>query len=539
MSRLRVLLSIMRASYLNKVRTYRFLILLSITIVAGYIFIPADDATYVTLGWGTYTTFFRGVYNSAWIGSQVAMLTGTFLTLLGFYVVNDSIKHDEETRVGQIIATAPIRNSTYTLGKTLCNFAVLSTIVAVVSLTTLGMQIFRGEDLVINLWSLIVPFLVFVLPLMFLVAAIAVLFETSSSLRGGLGNITYFFVWMIGLPLLSDSLDLFGINATTSSMRTAGLVEYPEMDQTQFTLGFSYGITQTRTLSTFTWQGLHWTLEILLIRILLMGFAVGITLIASRLFNRFDPSLESQQTTESLPPEDIDTQEVSTYIVTPLREVELRSLHPKDLQFSFASLLIAECRLALKELKDIPLFKRWTFIAIAALVVTGLILPPIQARGIVLLLAWFLPVLIWSKMGTRESRHQTEQLIFSSAHVLKRQLLAVWLAGVFLAIVTSSGVAMNLALHSDWFGLLALFVGALFIPSLALCFGVWTGSGKLFEFLYTMLWYIGPLSGAESLDFMGALPGSVEAGIWQFFLVITILILGLSFLGRKWQVQRD
>jgi hypothetical protein len=112
------------------------------------------------------------------------------------------------------------------------------------------------------------------------------------------------------------------------------------------------------------------------------------------------------------------------------------------------------------------------------------------------------------------------------------------MAGVLLALITGSGVALNLALHGEWLGVLALGVGALFIPSLALCLGVWTGSSKSFEFVYTLLWYIGPLNQIESLDFMGAVPGSAEAGIWQFYLVITIILSGLAFIGRKVQIQR-
>jgi hypothetical protein len=104
--------------------------------------------------------------------------------------------------------------------------------------------------------------------------------------------------------------------------------------------------------------------------------------------------------------------------------------------------------------------------------------------------------------------------------------------------VTGSGVAVNLALHGEWPGVLAWVVGALFIPSLALCLGVWTGSSKSFEFIYTLLWYIGPLNQMVPLDFMGALPGSVEAGIWQLYLAATIILLGLAFIGRKWQIQR-
>jgi hypothetical protein len=35
-----------------------------------------------------------------------------------------------------------------------------------------------------------------------------------------------------------------------------------------------------------------------------------------------------------------------------------------------------------------------------------------------------------------------------------------------------------MTLHGEWLGVLALAVGALFIPSLTLCLGVWTGSSK-------------------------------------------------------------
>ena len=538
MNTLHVLYSIMRAGYLNKVRTYRFLIILVLTIVAGYVFVPPPDADYVTLAWVSATTLYRGVYNSAWIGAMVAMLTGAFLTLLGFYVVNDSVKRDEETRVGQIIATTPLSNSVYTLGNALCNFAVLSTMVAIVLLTALGMQLVRGEVLAIDFWALTAPFLVLVLPLMFLVAAIAVLFETRPMLRGGAGNIFYAFVWLFGLPLFSELFDLFGILGILSSMGAAGQAMYPELDQNQSILGLEWGFTQDRALAPFTWHGVHWTPEVLQTRLVLVGVAVGISLLASVRFSRFDPSRESKKISEAPPSDVLDVEEVIESTVVPLKEVQLRPLGSNAIQFRFGPLLLVECRLILKELRELPLFGLWGSAAAGALIITGLLLPINTARGMMLPLAWFLPVLVWSKLGTREARHRTDQLVFSSANSLKRQLPAVWLAGVLLAVVTGSGVALNLALHGDWPGVLAWAVGALFIPSLALCLGVWTGSSKSFELIYTMLWYIGPLNRVELLDFMGALPGSVEAGIWKFYLAITIILFGLAFIGRKWQIQK-
>jgi hypothetical protein len=538
MNRLLALYAIMRACYLNKVRTYRFLIILVLTIVAGYIFVPAPEANYVTLGWGSDTAFYRGVYNSAWIGANVAMLTGTFLALLGFYVVNDTIKRDEQTRVGQIIATTPLSNSVYTLGNTLGNFAVLSTMIAVVLFTSLGMQLFRGETFTIDLWALIAPFLMLVLPVMFLVAAIAVLFETRPLLRGGIGNVAYTFMWLIGLPLSSDLIDLFGLTAILQSMGAAGLAEYPGIVHNSFIMGFSWGFPTGRTLSTFTWLGIQWTSEILQTRLLLLGLATGIALLASVRFSRFDPALESRKIIEAPPSEVIEVREADTYEVVPLKEVQLRPLGEEALQFRFGPMLVAESRLILKDLKTFPIIGMGGSAAAGALIILGFVLPLDTARGILLPFAWMLPVLIWSKLGTREARHQTEQLVFSSANYLRRQLPAVWLSGVLLAMVTGSGVALSLALHGEWFGLLAWGVGVLFIPSLAICLGVWTGSSKSFEFIYTLLWYLGPINRVVLLDFMGVLPSSVGAGIWQYYLVITFALVGLILIGRRWQIQR-
>jgi hypothetical protein len=537
MNRLRALFALMRAGYLNKVRTYRFLIVLGLTIAAGYVFVPAPDANYVTLGWGSSTTFYRGLYDSAWIGAMVALLTGIFLALTGFYVVSDSIKRDEQTRVGQIIATTPLGNSVYTLGNTLCNFMVLSTMNAIIFLTAIGMQLVRGEDLTINLWALMAPFLGLVLPVMFLVSAVAVMFETRPALRGGVGNVVYAFIWMFSLPLLSESIDLFGINVTLSSMGAAGLVRYPEIAHNSFILGYGWGFPIGRTLATFTWQGIQWTTELLQTRLLLVGVATGISLLASVRFSRFDPAREDRKTAES-PSDVLDVKEVDPHLVLPSIPVRLRPLGEKAFQLRFGPMLFAECRLILGELRDLPFLGMYGSAVAGALIIAGLLLPLDNARGMMLPLAWFLPVLIWSKLGTREARYRTDQLVFSSAKSLQRQLPAVWMAGVLLALVTGSGVALNLALHGEWLGVLALAVGALFIPSLALCLGVWTGSSKSFEFIYSLLWYIGPLNQIEPLDFMGVVPGSVEAGIWQVYLVITIVLFGLAVIGRRWQIQR-
>ncbi len=529
----RVFFAMMRARYLNSVRSYRFLVILVLCIVAGYVFVPAPGANYVTLGWGSDTVFYRGVYNSAWIGSNVALLTGLFLALFGFYVVNDAVKMDEDTGVGQIIATAPLGNPIYTLGNALGNFLVLGTMVGIVFLTALVMQLVRGEVLSVDLGALLAPFVVLVLPLMFLVAALAVLFETVPSLSKGVGNMLYVLVWLFGVPVFSDAFDLFGNNMIIASMEASGDAVYSGMREVGFILGYSWGFPEGRALETFTWGGAQWIFEVLQTRLLLVALAVVVALVASLRFSRFDPSGE--------PRGGISTSEIievrtDVFQEVPPVDVELRSLGGEAVSFGFGSMLVAECRLMLREF---PSVGGLGLLGSAALIAGGILLPAGTARGMLLPMAWLVPVLYWSRLGTREARHGTSQLVFSSAGVIVRQFLALWLTGVIVSFVTGGGVIVGLLVSGDMMGLAAVAVGALFIPSLALFLGVWTGSSKVFEFLYTLLWYIGPMNGAVPLDFMGVVPGSVEVGVWVWYLGCTLVLVVLAFVGRRLQLRAD
>jgi hypothetical protein len=78
---------------------------------------------------------------------------------------------------------------------------------------------------------------------------------------------------------------------------------------------------------------------------------------------------------------------------------------------------------------------------------------------------------------------------------------------------------------------LAWGVAALFIPALALAAGVWTGGGKLFEVLYLLLWYIGPMNRTPFLDFIGA-SGVVRADTTAGFAIATLFLLACALLGR-------
>ena len=127
--------------------------------------------------------------------------------------------------------------------------------------------------------------------------------------------------------------------------------------------------------------------------------------------------------------------------------------------------------------------------------------------------AWIWPVLRWSQMGCREAREGTGELVFACGHPVLMQLPAQWLAGFLLAAAMGSGVLLRFIVSGDTGSLLTWLAAAAFIPSLALMLGVVTASSKVFEVVYLMLCYAGPMSGVAGLDFIAARTPGVPS-VW-------------------------
>jgi hypothetical protein len=534
-SRLGTLYHLVRADLMERMRCTSFLLVLGLTIGASYFLVPPLDADYVTLDLGGY----RGVYNSAWVGSLVSMLAAVFLWFFGFYLVKNAIGRDRLTGVGQILAATPLRNSLYILGKWLSNLVFLGMIVAVLAIAALAMQLVRGEVLQVEPWALSSPFLFVALTTAALVAALALLFETLPGLRGGLGNVVYLFL-SFGILATGSRLgwDLLGIEALESSITADLTAEFPGSGGS-----FGVGITPLRgrlaewiegkgfatfpdRLQEFHWEGMRWTSQILLERLAWVGVALGLLLLAALFFDRFDPARRRSPPIANALPVGQPREKALT------RPVPLTQPEPSLLSFRFGQVLLAELRLIWKQ------SPWWWYVVMTGLVLASLFAPIDQVRRFVLPLAWIWPVLNWSAMGVREVRHHTEQLVFTTAHPLRRQFLATWLAGVIVAVLAGSGAALRLVLIADWSALLAWAVGALFIPTLALALGVWSGSGKAFEVVYTVLWYAGPMNRVPALDFMGTLVESVATHVPSNYLVLTVLLMGLAVVGRRRQLRR-
>lgn len=529
MNAARVLYHMVRADFLERVRRYSFLVTLAAALYLAYA--VAAEKVWIVVGHG-----YRGVYNSAWIGALMSVCCSTFLSLVGFYIVKNSVQRDTDTRVGQILAATPMRKDFYTFAKTLSNFAALACMVVILMLAAPAMQLVRAEAHSFSLWKLWSPFIFLALPAMLLTAGVAVLFETLPVLRGGVGNVVYFFLWTAALALGATGVDdPAGLQLIYRSTRNALHALDPGGPEN---FNFSLTIGGERAARTFPWNGIDWTFHVLLVRLLWVVTAAGLALLASAFFHRFDPARSWRKSQTQIATGAIESSSedravsfaapdsIASSRLTPLFR-NLGSTSVGSSQNSrFPQLVVSELRLMLKG-------QRWWWYAGAAgLLVGQLVAPERGVRAGFLLCAWIWPILLWSQMGCREARYATSALLFSSERSLSRQLPALWSAGVLIALLTASGVGTRLLLAFDWRPLAAWFVGALFIPSLALALGIWSGSSKAFEAIYTVWWYIGPAHQIPGLDFMGATPASSSAGVYA-------LAVGALLIAAYWRRRQS
>ena len=531
MKRGRVLWALVKADFLTRVRRTSFLVILGFAVFLGY----QTFAGHIVMQLDDY----RGVYNSAWVGALMGVVASSFLTLVGFYIVKGSILRDETTRVGQILAATPMSKSFYTVAKALGNFAVLAAMVLVMAIAALSMQLFHAEDRTLHLWTLLSPLLLYALPAMAFVSALAVLFETLPVLRGGVGNVFWFFLWCgliaIGVgPAVTHGAsltkadyfhDFTGLPTMFTQMRDSLVAVDPH-----FHNDFSLSIGSKPPQHRFLWTGIRWDTAQVAGRLTWFAYALAAALLASLFFHRFDPARERL----TRRPKD-STEKAPVLEFAAARELarsdpwaaRLTPLEPRTATNRFFSLVAAELRIMLQG-------HGWWWYAIAGGLFIACVAAPLKASGSgIILAAWIWPILVWSQMGTRESRYNTGSLIFSAPNALERQLPATWLAGVLITLATGGGLAIRLLIARDLHGLAGFAVAVCFIPTLALALGIVTGSSKFFEALYTVWWYTGAAHHLRGGDFTGVVAASSTPVL---YLVLTIMLLTTAFVRRRTQL---
>ena len=500
-----------KADFKQRTRQQSFVVTLLAMSVLTLLFFPSPDAHYQTLVINGY----RGIYNSAWLGICLAMLNVLFLPLICFYLVKNALELDRQSMTGELIAATPIGKLPFLLAKWCTSVFILLSIVLVMLLSSIVIQIYYGESYHIDLWALAWPQLVFVLPMLLAIAAIALMFETITWLRGGLGNVVYFFLWIGSIVQTIESVS--GIGALLDQLDAEVAERFP-LQQGGTNIGVSIS-DEANEIYTFVWQGIEPTIQHLWGVLPLLFICVSCFILAFIFFDRFG---------QNSIPENKPTSWLSTTFKTKLGGLLDRILVAVTKHFAFTRLLRLELKLILKG------HSVYWFIGLLVLNIMQLFISHSLLISLVLPISWLWCVVVISQLGQLDKQANTLELLTYSKQSAILPSLACYSAACILLVLASMGSLVRFTGSTEWLLLAQLIIAISFAVSLAYFCGALTGTKRMFEVLYPALWYIGPIQTALYVDFFGVnSQASWQAGVPYYFVAISISLLMLTIRAKS------
>lgn len=521
------LYQIVKADYLQRTRSYSFLITLAVTVFMAYSFIPAQDAGYTTLSASGY----KGAYNSAWVGYVSGIMTTVMLSYYGFVLVNSGIKKDIETEVGLIIATTPISNFKYLLCKQLSNYLVLLTIVAITLVVSIGVFFYRGTGYTFVLSDFLLPYLFFAVPALFVVASLAVVGEVFLGKRNILQFIAYFSLCGICMTLINNKsgaetngvFDPFGL-----SLMTKNITHYinTHFDENIKSVSFGFIFNGQRSYKVFEWEGINWSAPFIFSRLLWMGSGLVLIYISSLFFHRFD----FKQSTRVKRKKKLQVAVVTTNPMN--RSMGFSKVALPALTFNYGIYAFVKTELLLLVRQG----NKWFWLVNAGLWVAMCFVPLGMAYSYFLPVLLFLQVGRWSELATKEKTNRVHYFAYASYKPLQRLLTAQILSGTILAVALSLPVIIRCVLAGNGYAIINIMNGGMLMVLSAVALGIISGGKKMFEIFFFFLTYC-VLNKLPFTDYLGSLPHQNGGVFILIVLSLNVALAILSLMTRSYQAR--
>ena len=511
--------TIVKSDYLQRTRSYAFLITLCISLAFAYSFVPEPNASYSTIRISEYV----GYYNSAWFGYVTAIMTSIFLSIAGFYLVNSGIKTDLETKVGQVIAATPVNNFSYLLTKAISNFAVLMTIVLIIFCVSILLYFLYNDGYSFEPIQFVKPYLIITVPAIFFISVLAVLFEVVFRRHSIIQNILFFFLFMFLLVSSNSegnqfSWDILGSKVVLSQMEKTVQEILPKDEEASLAIGFVINSNKKET-KKFLFNGVSFPTSFIISRFLWILFSLILVVGISPFFHRFD--IKKRIRTIKSKDEDFELKE--------LKDIVLSKIPTPKTNYGIFPLIKTEAKLLFRS------GRRWMWIfSLLGLVLLAFI-PLKPAHQFILPVLWFLQVGRLSELTAKEIGNNVHYFAFSSYKPLSRLLLSQIVAAVGLMLALASPLIIRYILQADFVNAISIILGGFFIVLFASLLGILTKGKKLFEILFFLITYAN-INAVTIADYFGAMPHN-STYIFGLSALVCAMLIG-SFGIRKLQLNQ-
>ncbi len=435
----------------------------------------------------------RVINNSTAIALGTAMMVGLLLSVIGYYLISNSIKRDILSRVGYIVASTQVKNGQYIVGKVLGNTLYLTLIMLACMVSAMIMFFVRGEGafepftfLSIYIWS--------IMPAILFCSAVAICFEAIPQLSGRLGDVAFFFLWAAFLAIPVSILEQNGDARWLQGIDMIGIVQIIHQMNDQFhtssmSIGFSeYDISKPPIVMT----GINWLFSDMMLRIATIIVPVFFMFVGWLFFHRFNPtkikfSVQHSKNT-------IFTKFNS--IVKPITRVLRIASNASGKSSSLLGVVHAD---VLTTLALSP------FVIIAMIVFNfiSLVTSAEALRGGVLPAIFVVLIIALSDIVTRDSSAGMMNLLFTAPKIKKNYILWKCISAFVITVCFTLIPMMKLAFTFP-VSAVSLFIGSILITAGAVGLGILTRSRKAYMGMFLMLLYISlNAAGDPPLDFAG------------------------------------
>ncbi|HEX4911432.1 MAG TPA: hypothetical protein VFV64_11795, partial [Permianibacter sp.] len=492
-------------------------IMVLLVLIGGFYMVPDP-----TSGMTVISSQDRRVqYNAIAVALGGASLATLLISLAGFYLTSNSLTRDVRTRMGAIMAATPVSNSALLLGKWLGNAGYLGCIVLALIPGGMLVQSLRAEAPIVLTDYLSVYALIF-LPQILFVSAVSLWFETERWLRGRLGDVLYFFLWV---GFLSLTINVGEDMAMTSwqamlDVTAMGFVIW------QLTLAFgtsslSIGAsTFDASLAPVILPGIDWSMAWL--RALALIPALLVFSLAVLRFHRYNPDRVKAEAAVGGQAWWQGFNRRLAFLSALLRPLwRLLPLLPAPVRRVMADVLMTFVATPV-----------WLLmLAIGYLIA---VLTPTDSLGMSLVFCLSAGALACADIGLRDEQSGMWRVLATAPGLQERFLRWKWFSALTTLLLFVAVTVIRMLLHAPAQALMVL-VGVVLCASMALVFALLAHSAKLFAGAYLFLLYLSiNAKGEPAFDFAG-INGVATAASMTGYLLAAVLALSLVWLTRRAQ----
>jgi hypothetical protein len=477
--------------------------LLGLTALTLILF-PSPEAGYAVVDINGY----RGLYNSAWMGISLALVGSSFLFLIGYYLIVGSIEQDRRKGMLTMLLSSRLSISRYLIIKFCSHLFVLNVFGLAMMVTAIFQQVVIAEEGNVIIQSYLIPYFVLFEPIMFLVAAIAILFEVVPKLASQHGNWGYFFLWT--LLSVANMLGLSPHKALTTQLEQA--LEGLSVD-THISIGFS-ALEQPQSL--FHWTGISFDSAIWLPVLMQFLLASLFMVLAVYLANGCYHLLYYKKALNQ-------------------KDKQITKNQKPNINYRFVRLFTSKIKLFPLQKAELELLfigmNPSVFILAMLLSMAATFAPINFVQSVMLPVVALLPLLSITQMCTRDRLCGTHDLIAANLNIQTLNWRRLQAAIGFM-ILLSAGFILRFIYAGEVLALVHLLGFIILLPTLTMLFTLWFGTSKFFELGYLLLWMSGPINQASQVDFIGVTKTySAMVNTW-IAVIISIVLVALTLAKR-------